>query len=100
MRGLFLSITMSAALYMGCVSPTTETTADSTSDVSSLTPASLDAFKDPPAMTASERAAVLAGYAHIPHDGVRQQLFEDAMVYYDTNKDQIPNKRWVTIVDF
>lgn len=91
---------------MGCASPTSESAAESTQDVSSLdgtdpTPLPVGDFQDPPAnMTAADRATILAKYSNIDHAGVREQLFEDAMVYFDTNKAKLPNQNWVTIVDF
>lgn len=103
MRLSFLAVfvAMSTACYMGCASPTSQETGDSVSDVSATDPTALPVgdFKIP-TLTADERAAVLASYANIQHAGVRQQLFEDAMVYFDTNKALLPNQDWVTIVDF
>lgn len=57
-------------------------------------------FVNVPNLTAAEKQAILARYATVQHDGIRQPLYEDAILYYDTNRERIPNKRWLTVLDF
>lgn len=57
-------------------------------------------FVNVPNLTPAERQVILARYAAVQHDGVRQVLYENAILYYDTNLERIPNKRWLTILDF
>jgi hypothetical protein len=51
-------------------------------------------------LTADQRNDLLARYGEIAHDGVREPLFVKALQFYDTNLDEITNKRWLGIVDF
>lgn len=54
-----------------------------------------------PDLSASERADVLSHYTNIdPDDVVPKSLRDDAIVYYDTNKDNLPNDKYLTVVDF
>jgi hypothetical protein len=47
-----------------------------------------------------DKDAVLAKYASVQHAGIRTALFEGAILFYDANLARIPNKRWLTIIDF
>ena len=58
------------------------------------------AFSLPPS-DASARAAIVARYAQLDPGGVVPRgLLEDAVEYFDVNSVLIPNKAYVTIVDF
>lgn len=57
-------------------------------------------FHDVPDLTNEERKAILARYAHVQHDGVRTELYENAILYYDTNRAVIPNGRYLSVLDF
>jgi outer membrane murein-binding lipoprotein Lpp len=100
-KGSLLLVAVSAALaYVGCASPAPQDqTADETADLAAPND-DLPAYHDVPDMTAAQRQATLAKYATIHHEGIRQALFETAVLYYDTNLSVIPNKDYLTIVDF
>jgi hypothetical protein len=73
----------------------------SSAEAAAAAKANTGGFQDPdPNMTAAQRAAILAKYASIPHDGIRQELYEAAFIYYDTNLGVIQNKQYLTVVDF
>jgi hypothetical protein len=57
-------------------------------------------FVPVPSMTEEERKTILAKYESVQHAGVRQELFEEAVLYYDTNLSHIPNKQYLTVLDF
>jgi hypothetical protein len=57
-------------------------------------------FVDTPNLTAAERDAILAKYEAIPHAGIRTELYEKTILYYDTNLSKLPNKAYVSIIDF
>src|SRR5688572_19664873 len=62
--------------------------------------AHLALFKEP-ALTPDEIADVVAGYGHVdPGQVIPQALREKALVYFDANKDHIPNQRYLTVIDF
>ncbi|HTQ41574.1 MAG TPA: murein L,D-transpeptidase catalytic domain family protein [Polyangiaceae bacterium] len=57
-------------------------------------------FSLPPS-SASARAAIVARYAQLDPGGVVPRgLLEDAVEYFDVNSALIPNKAYITIVDF
>lgn len=62
--------------------------------------ARVDGFVNVPSLTAAEKAAILAKYESVPHAGIRTALYESAILYYDVNLARIPNKRWLSIIDF
>jgi hypothetical protein len=51
-------------------------------------------------LTAEQRAEILAQYGNIHHEGVRDDLYEKAILYYDLNYGRITNRRYLTVVDF
>jgi hypothetical protein len=53
-----------------------------------------------PNLTDEEKAVILAKYAAVQHAGIRNSLYEKAILYYDTNLERIPNKRWLSVIDF
>lgn len=59
-----------------------------------------EGWKDVPELTAEERATILAKYAGIEHQGIRDELYEKAILYYDTNYARIPNKAFLGVLDF
>lgn len=59
-----------------------------------------EGFVDVPDLTPEQKDAILSRYADVPHVGVRQELYEKAILYYDTNLERIPNKRWLSVLDF
>lgn len=72
-----------------------------------ITRAELDAaerrvagFEEVPSLTAAQKAEILARYASVPHAGIRNALYEKAILYYDHNLTRIPNKRWLAVLDF
>lgn len=53
------------------------------------------------AMTEEDKAPILAKYAYLdPQHEVPTSLLEDAVLYFDKNKDKFPNQLYITIVDF
>jgi hypothetical protein len=57
-------------------------------------------FKLPPADVAT-RTAILARYANVdPTAMIQRGLLEDAIEFFDINKAQIANQKYVTVVDF
>jgi hypothetical protein len=95
---LFALLLSSAA----CVaSPQTDSEGDAVSEASlEAGRANASGFEDVPDLTAAEKQAILARYAAIPHAGIRAALYEKAILYYDTNKSRITNKRWLSVIDF
>lgn len=58
-----------------------------------------DGFEEP-TNDAAEKAAVLARYSHIdPNNVVPKTLLENALQYYDHNKEKLENKGWMTVID-
>ena len=56
---------------------------------------------DPTALSGRVRAKMLAQYAHLdPGHEVPADLLEEAVVYFDANKNRFPNQAYITIVDF
>jgi len=56
---------------------------------------------NPGILSISEQARILAKYQYLdPTDEVPQDLLNDAILYFDTNKDKFPNQGYITIVDF
>lgn len=55
---------------------------------------------DDSSLTPTQRAAVLAKYASIQHEGVREDLYEKAVLFYDKNRGILTNERWLGIIDF
>lgn len=54
-----------------------------------------------PALTPDEIADVVAGYAHVdPGQAIPKALKDKALVYFDANKEHIPNQRYLTVIDF
>ncbi len=54
-----------------------------------------------PDFTASEKAQVLANYDHLdPNRIVPSALLEKAVLYYDANKKNLGNTRYLTVIDF
>jgi hypothetical protein len=101
-KGSLIAVAVSAALtYVGCAAPASEAQGAAESADLTAPPADpLPDYHDIPSMTAAQRQAILAKYATIQHDGIRQALFEMAILYYDTNVSVIPNKDYLTVVDF
>jgi hypothetical protein len=99
---LLCAVVVSAAFtYIGCASPTAtdDTDAMSAEALAEAKAATTD-FHDIPNLTAAERQAILDRYASIDHTGIRQALYENAILYYDTNLANIPNKSYLSVVDF
>src|SRR5262249_15973585 len=100
---LFLLGTAAFSHIAGCVAPTSgddgEGAASSEEAVIASWPHT-SGFKSIPSMTAAHRAAILSSYASIPHQGIRQALYESAILYYDTNVNRIANKHYLSVVDF
>ncbi len=108
--------------HMACVAPTGTDEAtgltqdaieqdgdftDGMTEADEVTPASVAAAKDRlkdfeevPALTDEEKAEILAKYAKVQHSGIREPLYEKAILYYHTNFERIPNKRYLSIIDF
>jgi hypothetical protein len=101
---LLFTVALTAISYTGCASPTPELEDDNgaalTSESEAAGKANTDGFKDIPDMTAAQKQAILDRYASIQHDGIRQELYEKAILYYDTNVDRIQNKNYLSVVDF
>lgn len=74
--------------------------ADRPSKESVVAGKSLAAGMVEPNLTEEQKAAVLAKYASVQHPGVRAALYEKAITYYDANLERIPNKRWLSVIDF
>lgn len=56
---------------------------------------------DVQALKEEDKAPILAKYAYLdPLHEVPDQLLEDAVLYFDKNKDKFPNQTHITIVDF
>lgn len=51
-------------------------------------------------LSPSQRQAALARWSRIDHDGVREELFQRAVLFFDRNRATIRNTRWLGIVDF
>lgn len=92
-------------LPVGCVASTEdegeqEEEFDTSQDA--LTASRAAAFKDANevTMTAAQRQQALAKYAFVDHDGVRDELFERAVLFYEKNRNTIRNERWLGIIDF
>jgi hypothetical protein len=89
--------------FFGCATPTEGDGADDgvvdESDLESGK-ANTDGYKDIPPLTDAEKEAILAKYASVPHEGIRPALYEQAILYYDTNYERLPNKNVVTVIDF
>jgi hypothetical protein len=101
-KALLCAVVLGAAFtYIGCAAPaeTNDPDSMSSSDLAAAKAATSD-FHDVPDMTDAERQAILDQYANIQHDGVRQELYEKAVLYYHTNYDVIPNKNYLSVVDF
>jgi hypothetical protein len=102
-KALLFALAVTAFSYTGCAAPTgeeEETEGSVSAQSLEVGKANTDGFKDIPSLTPAERDAILARYATIPHQGVRQELFEKAVLYYDTNVDRIDNKAFMSVVDF
>jgi hypothetical protein len=78
----------------GCSSPVDEDPATPSSD------ALVSGFVEVPPLTPEERAAILSKYETVVHTGIRDELYEKAILYYDTNVTNIPNKDVLTVIDF
>jgi hypothetical protein len=88
---------VAALAATGCSSGTSENIASGAAAYSIPDPS---AFSLPPS-DASARAAIVANYGGLDPDGVVPRgLLEDAIEYFDVNKALIPNKAYITIVDF
>jgi hypothetical protein len=103
LHALVITVAVAAFSHIGCAAPA----ADDGDSEQAASEQSLETgrantagFKDIPSLTAAERASILARYASIPHEGVRQALYEQAILYYDTNVQRIENKRYLSVVDF
>jgi len=60
----------------------------------------LGRFREP-SVSDEEAESILARYDHIDPDGaIPRDLLETALLYFDTNLDLIPNKRFLTVFDF
>jgi hypothetical protein len=58
-------------------------------------------FDQPTGLSPDERDDILRRYDGLDTDGVvPRSLFDTAFLFYDLNKDKIPNTRYVTVVDF
>jgi hypothetical protein len=101
---LFAAVLASAFGFAACAAPTTESDNDEEFGVSAdelaLGKQKTAGFEDVPDMTDEEKQAVFDRYASIDHSMVRSSLWETAILYYDHNLAKIPNKRWLSIVDF
>jgi len=90
--------------YVGCAAPTSSGDAGDGEGVveDDLVVGEGDTagYQDIPPLTDAEKEAILAKYADVPHAGVRPELYEPAILYYDTNYERLPNKNVVTIIDF
>src|SRR5689334_17290282 len=97
-KSSLIVVAVSAALpYVGCASPVPEgESAAESADLTAPPADPLPDYHDIPTMTAAQRQVILDKYASIKHDGVRQALFETAILYYDTNLSVIPNKNYLT----
>lgn len=105
MRNVLLSVVimLGVVVHAGCVAPSVEDADVGVSEGAlEVARARVAGFEeaDPSAIAPEERSAILARYAEIPHSGVREELFERAVLYYDKNVERIPNKRWLSILDF
>ncbi len=57
-------------------------------------------MEEVPNMSDLEKALILAKYAMVQHRGVPKEHYEKAILYYDTNFERIPNKRYLSVIDF
>jgi hypothetical protein len=57
-------------------------------------------WKDVPSLTTAQKAAILDKYDDVPHTGIRQSLYEKAILFYDTNLSRIPRKDSLVVIDF
>jgi hypothetical protein len=58
-------------------------------------------FDQPTGLSPDERDGILRRYDGLDADRViPRSLFDEAFLFYDLNKDKIPNTRYVTVVDF
>jgi hypothetical protein len=58
-------------------------------------------WKDIPSnMTSAQKAAILDKYDDVPHTGIRQSLYEKAILFYDLNLARIPKKDSLVAIDF
>jgi hypothetical protein len=92
-----------ACAYSGCAAPTQGDGADDgVLDESDIVvgEGNTEGYKDIPPLTDEEKATILAKYASVPHEGIRPALYEQAILYYDTNYKRLPNKDVVTVIDF
>jgi hypothetical protein len=100
-KSLFAAMVLSVFSYTGCaVATESDELVGVTEDELAMGKANVEGFKDIPTMTDAQRQAILDKYAAIDHAGVRQALYETAILYYDTNYERIPNKRWLSVLDF
>ncbi len=60
------------------------------------------AFKDANEVTLSpvQKSQAMSRWGGVDHDGVREELFQRAIFFYDKNRETIRNKRWLGIIDF
>lgn len=55
---------------------------------------------DESSMSQAERDEVLSRYTNVEHTGVRDELYESAILFFDKNHDTITNTKYLGIVDF
>jgi hypothetical protein len=100
---LSFALAVVALSVLGCTAPSSggaDVEGAATAESLEEGRANVDGFKDIPNLTDAERAAILARYASIPHQGVREALYEQAILYYDTNIQRLTNKNYLSVVDF
>jgi len=56
---------------------------------------------NPNILPLQEQTRILKKYSYVdPQGDVPQDLLDEAILYFDTNKDKFPNQAYITIVDF
>lgn len=74
---------------------------DSSEEALALGKASTTGWKDIPSnLTAAQRQAILDKYEDVPHTGIRHALYDNAVLFYDTNYDRIEKKDSLVVIDF
>ena len=100
-RHLLFPVILAALSHIACVAPTEADGEDAVSQAAlEEGRANTEGFVDVPDLARADVDAILAKYADVPHPGVREELYENAILYYETNLDRIPNRRWLSILDF
>lgn len=96
-------------VFSGCAKNSEITLPDETTSEEELidhdgtgeTPADLAKLTNPDDLTASERAQVFAKYDFVdPNRIVPTELLKKAITYYEANAQNIPNKRYLSVIDF